>query len=637
MYPHKMSANRVPGTGRSGEKSEAHAGVDLLKRMQFDAGLKQWSEKITFDMMSITDEVDDLLFAAHQDDRDVSLFSSEVLIQLNELKSDIVTEVREFGQASKKGAIKLIEMTRRHAPCDELRESSLDLLDDLESRREQISEQVSIIDCLRDTLASVDCMSDKDVENNDEDEESDFEQVVKTTEAPTTMPMSYATLTKLPTVPKLPTTVPEHMRQLGSRDWAQEVVRERGPMVILNNLPNRITCTQVMEGVTGLGGVSNVVVMAEPSPSRNGAFCAMINFNDVKAVDVYIDFFKKKPLFFVDEDGDIHKATMLAYKGATPSNKDSHHKMPGRCLDFNNFHAPAIWASLQMIGIQNIVRVTFNPDTSGDLGELSIELTNAARASLVHVTALKHDLPGFSGVAENISYGLCESDYHPSHIEQRFNNVIPYTGPDHLEKKWNQEPYNSWECQPVEYPRIVSHACYRDFLPGIPEEGLYPATSSTNEDEDKGNGDIYVTLGGYVYSCQRGVVHKLSLAYPIAAVPVRGHELQTLVDLTLGDPGWISFWRDVERQQRNSSLEAYCRMVEHQRLRMEGRIVCPVDCHECHPSLSDSLTPPLRARMYTQTSNDGYVHSDWIRREDDQARRSIPRMTPQMGRIIRYD
>ncbi|RSL80843.1 hypothetical protein CEP51_006268 [Fusarium floridanum] len=161
-----MTPNRVPGTGFRGEKSDAYAGVDLLKRMQFEAEVKTWFDQFTFEMMSVTQEVDDFLVDAHQDDRDVSMFSSEVLIQLNELKSDIRTEVRQFGQASKKGAINLIEMVRRKAPPNELDEPGQDLLDDLEVRRDQICDRATLIDCLRGTLASVDYSSDQDVDNN---------------------------------------------------------------------------------------------------------------------------------------------------------------------------------------------------------------------------------------------------------------------------------------------------------------------------------------------------------------------------------------------------------------------------------------------------------------------------------------
>ncbi|RMJ11694.1 hypothetical protein BHE90_012960 [Fusarium euwallaceae] len=451
--------------------------------------------------------------------------------------------------------------------------------------------------------------------------------MVKTSEAPTAVPESS-------------NTVPKQLRQLGNHAWAQEVVRDQGPMVILNNLPHHITYTQVMEGVTGLGGINSVAVMAEPAPSRKGAFCAMINFNDTKAVDAYIDFFKKKPLFFVDKDGDIHKASMLSFKGETPSIKESHHPTSGRCLEFANFRASDIWTALLKIGILGIVRVNFNPDTSGDLGELSIELTTAMHASRVRTLALDGHIPGFSGIAENISDGLCESDYHPSHIQQRFNNVIPYTGPDHLEKKWNQKPYNGLESLSLGFPsmqhRTHTHARYPDFpLPQIPEdERLHSATPSTHEDRAR---HLLIPRGGFLYGSDGGNVHKRDMAHPETTSPVRGDDLRTLVESTLADPEWFPFWRDVVRQQEHLSFEAYGRMVEHRRLNTNGQISCPDDCNECHPNLRDSLTPPLRTRMYTQMGDDGYIYAEWLRSEDEQTRRSVRGLSPQMGQIIRSD
>ena len=51
----------------------------------------------------------------------------------------------------------------------------------------------------------------------------------------------------------------------GDYEWTQAVINNKGPMIILNNLPTRITYAQVMEGVTGLGGISSVLVKPEPA------------------------------------------------------------------------------------------------------------------------------------------------------------------------------------------------------------------------------------------------------------------------------------------------------------------------------------------------------------------------------------
>ena len=72
-------------------------------------------------------------------------------------------------------------------------------------------------------------------------------------------------------------------------------------------------------------------------------------------------------------------------------------------------------------------------------------MTDAFKASYVRDLSLGElPIPGFSGRAEDITDGLCESDYPPSHIQHRYANVIPYVAHNHLDK-WDKAPYNTWE------------------------------------------------------------------------------------------------------------------------------------------------------------------------------------------------
>lgn len=377
-----------------------------------------------------------------------------------------------------------------------------------------------------------------------------------------------------------------------------------------------------MEGVTGLGGISSVLVKPEPAGSRKGAYCAALHFNNNKAANAYIEFFKEKPLFFVDEEGDVHKARMLQFQAAAPSDHDPQSSVSGRCLDFNHFPAKAVWAAIKKIGISHIIRVTFNPDASSDVGELSVEMTDAFKASCVRDLALGElPIPGFSGRAEDITDGLCESDYPPSHIQHRYANVIPYVAHNHLDK-WDNAPYNTWEpprpLQPESYIRMIYHST----LPRIPEEEVRPRPE--------------MTLGSRTYICEDGCVYKLSTGHVSSQMEVRGQELKVLQALTLGKHEWADFWRELALQQQALNMDTYAHMVEHRRLVAEGQITCPVDCYECGPSLRDSPTP-LRAQMYTQASDEGFMHGAWINGDDIQIRLSIPPMIPQMGQIIRYD
>ncbi|KAI8689672.1 hypothetical protein NCS56_00230900 [Fusarium sp. Ph1] len=504
---------------------------------------------------------------------------SESLLTLNELMNDIVHDVHELGKSNNLAAFDLIEMSRSRS-ADEFKELVEHKIRDLEIQRDVIKGKVDMIHGLREFQL---------------DEEDEFEIVAE--------PVA------VPRVPK------------GDYEWTQAVINNKGPMIILNNLPTRITYAQVMEGVTGLGGISSVLVKPEPAGSRKGACCAALHFNNNKAANAYIDFFKEKPLFFVDQEGDVHKARMLYFQAAAPSDHDPQSSVSGRCLDFNNFPAKAVWAAIKKIGISHIVRVTFNPDASSDVGELSVEMTDAVRASYVRDASLGElPIPGFSGRAEDISDGLCESDYPPSHIQNRYANVIPYVEPNYLDK-WNQAPYNTWEpprpLQPESYVRMI----YQATLPRIPEEvRLRPE----------------MTLGSRTYTCEDGYVYKLSTGYPSSQIEVRGQELKVLQALTLGKHEWADFWRELALQQQVLNPDTYAHMVEHRRLMAEGQITCPIDCYECGPNLRDSPTP-LRAQMYTQSSDEGFMHGAWLHGDDVQIRLSIPPMTPQMGQIIRYD
>lgn len=406
-------------------------------------------------------------------------------------------------------------------------------------------------------------------------------------------------------------------------EWTQTVIYNKGPLVIINNLPNNITYHQVMEGVTGLGGISSVLVRPEPASHREGAYCAAIHFHHDKAAKAYIDFFKEKPLFFMDKDDDVHQACMLYFKASTPSDDDSQSSVSGRCLELSNFPTNAVWAAIKKIGISHIVRLSFSPDASSDVGELSVELTDVVKASYIRdVWLADKSFPGFSGRDEDVSDGLCESDYPPSHIKSRHENVIPYIEPDHLEK-WNIPPYNTWEPRRPSRPAETSpRATFRSTLPRIPEEDVTPRPE--------------MTVGDETYTCENGRVYILSTRNRSVQREVRGTELRVLQAMTLGRQQWSFFWRELSLQQQIINPDTYASIVEHRRLKDEGRITCPPDCDQCGPSLRDSPTP-LRAQMYTQGSDDGFMYEAFIRGDDMRIIMSVPPMVPQMGEIIRYD
>ncbi|WAO85021.1 Hypothetical protein NCS54_00225400 [Fusarium falciforme] len=557
-----------------------YAGPNLLDFVEFSDD-KQWVMKDAKDRLKVLAALCEVyLHVTTVQPADFAGLPSESLLTLNELMNDIVHDVHELGKSNNLAALDLIEMSRSHA-SDEFKELVEDKIRDLEIQRDVIKGKVDMIHGLREFQL---------------DEEEEFEVVAE--------PVA------VPRVPK------------GDYEWTQAIINNKGPMIILNNLPTRITYAQVMEGVTGLGGISSVLVKPEPAGSRKGAYCAALHFNNNKAANAYIDFFKEKPLFFVDQEGDVHKARMLHFQTAAPSDHDPQSSVSGRCLDFNNFPATAVWAAIKKIGISHIVRVTFNPDASSDVGELSVEMTDAVRASYVRDMSLGElPIPGFSGRAEDISDGLCESDYPPSHIQNRYANVIPYVAQNHLDK-WNQAPYNTWEpprpLQPESYVRMI----YQATLPRIPEEEVRLRPE--------------MTLGSRTYTCEDGCVYKLSTGYPSSQIEVRGQELKVLQALTLGKNEWADFWRELALQQQVLNPDTYAHMVEHRRLMAEGQITCPTDCYECGPSLQDSPTP-LRAQMYTQTSDEGFMHGAWLHGDDVQIRLSIPPMTPQMGQILRYE
>lgn len=405
-------------------------------------------------------------------------------------------------------------------------------------------------------------------------------------------------------------------------------------MVVLNNLPNKITYAQVMEGVTGLGGISRVIVKPEPAAARKDAWCAVVHFKTCQAAKDYFLFFKEKPLFFEDKEGELHQARMLLYEPDTPSDDANCGSHSGRCLDFDQFFGPAIWPAMQKIGLSNIVRVAFSPEASGDLGELAIEVTDVAHASRVRQMAIEYrSLPGFSGMSKHLADGPCESDFPPSHILKHHSNIIPFVESNHLETKWNRTPYNTWKLPKFLYPEANVSQTYQATLTDIPNHDamrmeLHVSVHAQHPDA------VVMSLQHTIYTSQCGSVCKVSVQSPSSATEVGGDELTKLQDATVGNEDWASFWAQFMRQPKELSPDKYAAMIQHRRMKAEGIITCPDDCNVCKPDIRKSPVP-LRARMYTMANDDGYIHKAWLRKDDEETRRSIRPMTPQMGRILR--
>ncbi|KAJ4326985.1 hypothetical protein N0V84_002598 [Fusarium piperis] len=518
------------------------------------------------------------------------------LVYLNELKSDIIHDSEQISKAHEDTAVEVMRLALKYDDVEELAPCVEVLLCGFEGLRNRMKKKVDVIDQLR-------------AAKPDEIEE-EFEFIEEPVEV---------------------TTENHHIRQ---PDWAGDIIRNQGPMVVLNNLPTNITYAQVMDGVTGLGGISRVLVKPEPAATRKGAWCAVVHFKTSKAAKDYFQFFKEKPLFFEDKDEELQKASMLLYEPTTPPDDEDQGHLSGRCVDFDHFHGPAIWAALEKIGLSIIVRVAFSPDTSGDLGSLSVEVVDVAQASRVREIALQHRaLPGFSGRSEDLADGLCESDFPPSHIYKLFDNVIRHVEPDYLEAMWNRAPYNTW----APHKRLQPEAEVR-------QPRKHPLRERTDREAFRirmhvslqtGNPDaVCMTLLNTTYLAKRGSVFKYAIEPNATAVEVRGQELVDLQNSTINDDTWVTFWTKYLQQQNILAPDEYARMVEHRRLRAEGKITCPVDCQTCKPDIRRSPVP-LRARMYTHASEDGFPHSSWLRKEDEETRRSISRMTPRMGRILR--
>ncbi|KAL2691465.1 hypothetical protein Neosp_001850 [[Neocosmospora] mangrovei] len=507
------------------------------------------------------------------DEADFAGLPCDMLLTLNELSTDAVHDLKGLSKMRQLAFGLLIEFARDHSFA---RWEKLvgDVMRDLEEQRDIIKRKVDMINGIREYKL---------------DEEDDFEIIAK------------------PSASRVPK---------GDWEWTQAVINNKGPMVILNDLPANITYAQVMQGVTGVGGINSVLVKPEPAGSRKGTYCAAIHFNDSQAATAYIDFFKEKPLFFVDEDGDVHKTNMLYFKAANPSDHDAQSPVSGRCVDFANFPVAAVWAAISKIGLPGIVRVNFNPDASGDLGELSVEMTDVFKAEFIREVALS--LPGVSGRVEDISYGTTESDDPPDRVHELYNNVIPYIEHGHLDE-WNKAPYNTWEPPRTFHPDVFARMEYEATLPDIPEEDVRPIPE--------------MKMGSRTYTAQDGCVYKHPTGSTFPPTEVRGKELKILQDMTLGKHEWADFWRELALQQQVLNPDIYANIVEHRRLKAEGRIICPPGCYDCGPSLRDSPVP-LRAQMYTQGSDEGFMHGAWLQGDDQQIRMSIPPMTPQ---FLRYN
>ncbi|KAM0432959.1 hypothetical protein ACHAPT_004664 [Fusarium lateritium] len=540
---------------------------------------------------------------------------------------------------------KIGEMTP-HIPLLDLSRMLRGLLDPLEKSLDRLKAKVELIKCTHDHMSDdsgpeAECDSNvapgaechKKVgpkANSDNKDEEDFEMV------------EAEHVTGKATKPTAQRPECAWVHEITTQDGVIHPfpIQFQGPMIIVNNLPSNITYTQVLEGVTGLGGIRCVRVRPQIAASRPGAYCAAVRFKSPTSAEAYINFVREKPIFFQDSDGDLHKAQFLYYKAAAPSRGEQvqvpvpvpvRPTLSGRCLDFGNFPVTAIWDALRAIGLLSITRASFNPNNSGDVGDLSVEFISVFHAQRARRVALQQlRVPGFSGLASDIEDALCDSDYPPIHIEERYHNVIPYVKANHLANTWNRLPYNTWTTHEAIKPKASTEDQSQASRLQSPEEAALLVLRQLNMAQGH---VLTMELDGIQYSSAGGNVFESAAGDVLNATRIQGRKLKQLQDRTIADPSWTAFWRHFLNEENALRVEDYAKMAKHRHLVQQSNIACAESCDYCSPRLHDSPVP-LRVRMYNLMTDDGYFHADWLRNDDAEVIRSIPSMHPKAGSII---
>ncbi|KAM5347866.1 hypothetical protein ACJ41O_007690 [Fusarium nematophilum] len=397
---------------------------------------------------------------------------------------------------------------------------------------------------------------------------------------------------------------------LDEYDTLGDVISSR--RVVINNLPQSVTLTQVYDGVTALGGVLSIQVLNTAALSTTGNCSAVIEFKRPAGAQAFYDYACKKSIYFEDDAGDLHRADVQLVKTASyPLTADQvrlsginvNDSLSGRCLDLALFPGTALWYTMKRIGLGNIVRVNYTEQREGFNGELSIELISLFQAGRVRQMVHNKVLPGYPGGMDDIQNGLTPSDLPSASLWSRCGNVIACPDKDHLEKEWNRYPFNSFvPTKNIRFGSVIHRKRVPDFAPRklYIDLNIIPLDDDDLPPLENLDGKFYVLDGRDIYSTRLDKTNQYC--------QVSEQDISLLMDVTLHKPEWKKFWDTFCDARSLGNLRAwdeYGKLAKHRREKAAEQGLEPgtvPDCSKCSCRSGDLKSSPVPKFIQDYTS-----------------------------------
>ncbi|KAF4982382.1 hypothetical protein FZEAL_1987 [Fusarium zealandicum] len=242
--------------------------------------------------------------------------------------------------------------------------------------------------------------------------------------------------------------------------------------VVLNNLPTGVSLTQIFDGVSGQGGIASVQILNTGTLSTPGSRSAVVEFNEPGGARDYCIASKKKPIFFQNEcllfqQVDVQIIWTASYMTKAASAcvfpADAKDYRGCRCVELTKFPEGAIFNTLKTIGLQNIVRVSFEGSMTKPTGQLCIEVSSVFHSQRLRHLVQRGKILGYVWALDHMLPEGTPSDQPAESLWPRVENGVPFVDHGYLEWVFNRKPYNLITTLPVlsTEASVLSAAAFR--------------------------------------------------------------------------------------------------------------------------------------------------------------------------------
>ncbi|KAF4466917.1 hypothetical protein FALBO_6217 [Fusarium albosuccineum] len=326
--------------------------------------------------------------------------------------------------------------------------------------------------------------------------------------------------------------------------------------VIIHGLFEGITEQQVCDAVCGKGGLLNIRLFKTELLSPVNKWSAMVEFSRPTSAKEYVEYASNNTLFFEDGEFDLHAAHVILIETAShplPTEQaeacgaDIEGPISGRTLEIEDFPQDAVWAAMEHIGLNNIVRANFEGSSERLIGTLELELVSIIQAVRVRKLISKNRLPSYSSMIGKVGFGMSPSDLDLDKLLKPKYNIVGFVESDHLERQWNVAPFNTFvPMGPNGSQNLVPKHTALDNIPRHPVPTQVKALKALNyfrlETVEEEEVPFFQEIGSTTYVIDGGEVYVFDSARDFAYQQLSPKAIVGLQDLTLQDPTWGGFW-----------------------------------------------------------------------------------------------